>query len=644
MLFKYPEILYFLFLLIIPVIVHLFQLRKFKKVSFTNVVLLQNLVIKNRKSSQLKKWLTLCTRLFLLSALVFAFAQPFFSDTAIENKNHIAIYLDNSLSTDTKGNRGNSLKIASQEIIENILPEYTYSLITNSGIHQNISGEELKKVVLTVENSVKKLSLNSLFLQLSNLKNITENIFISDFQNIKEEKLRKTKLPTSLIQILPEKKDNLSVDSVYTTDNSNSKNIINVLIKNQGVSKENIPIAVYNDEKLISKQIFSVEANAEQTVIFSLEKTDSFLGRVKINYNDTFIFDNHFFFTLNTNEKINVSAIGISSDFLSGIYTDDEFKFSQSSIQNVNYNSISQQHLIILNEIESIPQSLISNLVEFSKNGGCLMIVPSAKANLNSYNSLFRNLSIGRILNPKKDSLKITQINFRHPLFQNVFDKKVRNFQYPDVYLRYPAKLSKASTLISFENNSSFIQQVTLPNSKVFWIASPLSRDNSNFKNSPLIVPVFYNIGQQSLRLSKLYYILAEPNIIELATPLEKDDILTIKNNHFSFIPLQQTYQTKVKLTTNDLPDQKGFYTITKGDTIIESIAFNNPKEESSLQYLNLQNANFTDKNIHILNSIAESFKKINDKNKVHWLWKWFLLTAIVSLLLEILILKYFKG
>ena len=35
--FKHPEILYFLFLLVIPVLVHLFQLRRFQKEYFTKI-------------------------------------------------------------------------------------------------------------------------------------------------------------------------------------------------------------------------------------------------------------------------------------------------------------------------------------------------------------------------------------------------------------------------------------------------------------------------------------------------------------------------------------------------------------------------------------------------------------------------------
>ena len=79
--FKHPELLYALFALLIPIIIHLFQLRKFKKEAFTNVAFLKKVTSQTRKSSQIKKWLTLITRLFLLACLIFAFAQPYFSKT-----------------------------------------------------------------------------------------------------------------------------------------------------------------------------------------------------------------------------------------------------------------------------------------------------------------------------------------------------------------------------------------------------------------------------------------------------------------------------------------------------------------------------------------------------------------------------------
>ena len=79
--FKHPEILYALLLLLIPILVHLFQLRRFKKEAFTNVKFLKAVTLQTRKSSQIKKWLILTTRLLLLGAIILAFAQPYFAKT-----------------------------------------------------------------------------------------------------------------------------------------------------------------------------------------------------------------------------------------------------------------------------------------------------------------------------------------------------------------------------------------------------------------------------------------------------------------------------------------------------------------------------------------------------------------------------------
>ena len=142
--FKNPEILYFLALLIIPILVHLFQLQKFVKVPFSNVAFLQKLVQQTRKSSRIKKWLILATRLLLFLAIIFAFSQPYISNKKVGLKQHNFIYLDNSLSTNTKGEKGNLLQIAAQEIIENVSEKDVYSLQTNSDFYDNITKTELK--------------------------------------------------------------------------------------------------------------------------------------------------------------------------------------------------------------------------------------------------------------------------------------------------------------------------------------------------------------------------------------------------------------------------------------------------------------------------------------------------------------------
>src|SRR5690606_1748862 len=138
MYFKHPEFLYFLFLLVIPIIVHLFQLRKFRKTPFTNVKFLKKVIVQTRKSSQLKKWLTLLARCLALTCLVFAFAPPFVPNSEIATKpTETVVYLDNSFSMQLEGKRGEMMKRAVQELLENFPEEKEFSLITNDQIYRN---------------------------------------------------------------------------------------------------------------------------------------------------------------------------------------------------------------------------------------------------------------------------------------------------------------------------------------------------------------------------------------------------------------------------------------------------------------------------------------------------------------------------
>ena len=131
--FKQPEILYFLFLLIVPILVHLFQLRRFKKEYFTNVRFLKILSIQTRKSSKIKKWLLLACRLLLLTCIILAFAQPFFESKDSKNANNeMYIILDNSFSMQAKGKKGELLKRAIQELLEETPENANFSLLTNA--------------------------------------------------------------------------------------------------------------------------------------------------------------------------------------------------------------------------------------------------------------------------------------------------------------------------------------------------------------------------------------------------------------------------------------------------------------------------------------------------------------------------------
>jgi hypothetical protein len=649
--FRHPEFLYFLGFLLIPILVHLFQLQRFKKTPFTNVALLQKLVLQTRKSSTLKKWIILAFRLLLFTALIIAFSQPYFSNQKTELTQHNFIYLDNSLSLNTTGEKGNLLQNSIKEIIENTSDKESYSLLTNTSFYKNNSAIELKNILLKTTTESKNSTLEAILLKIRSQEKEKTNtlnnyILISDFQKYTEKNnldVTNVKTTISFVKIPNTQKDNLSIDSVFINNEDNSNFSLNIIIKNQGAAKKNVPVALYNNSKVFAKQTFSIEENKEKTISFPIQNQTTFIGKISLNYSDAFNFDNNYFFTLNSTKKINVFSIGKSHEFLKKIYTKNEFNFSSSAIQNTNYNILEKQELIILNELNEIPNTLRTFLQKHLKENKSLVIIPSQKININSYNSFFNTLKKGSVLRLKNDSLRITAINFKNPFYKNVFSKEIKNFQFPIVKSHYQTNFTQTSSLVRFENQKNFMSKLFSKYGSVYWSASSLHTENSNFINSPLIVPLFYNFGKLSAKLPKPSYTIGNTNLIDIPIALEKNQVLVIKNNTNSFIPLQQAYNTKVTLETFEQPNTNGFYAVTHNNKTIHTLAFNYNNHESSLQFSNIKELIKGQKNATYSESVSAVFQGIKEKNKVTWLWKWFLVLAIVSLIFEILILKFFK-
>lgn len=373
--FKYPEILYFLGLLIIPIVIHLFQLQKFQKVAFTNVAFLKKITHQTRKSSSIKKWLVLLTRLMLLSAILFAFAQPYFSPKNNYEKNHTFLYLDNSLSTNTTGKKGNLLKASIQNIIDNTSEDSEYTLLTNTDYFESISKKILKNKLISLSATSKKRSIETVLLTINEFKKnkkntLNEAILITDLQGVYKNNFNNVTDRISIVKLTPSIQRNISIDSVYTAATSVNNTLVYVQLKNQGTAKNNIPIALYNNDTLVSKQLFSIDENNKKVISFQIRNTYPFLGKIKITHDDTFTFDNTFFFCLNTPKKINVLVVGNKAIYLNNIYTEDTFNVEQFSDKSLNYNVIQNQQLIILNELETISNTFAKSLVSFSKNGG----------------------------------------------------------------------------------------------------------------------------------------------------------------------------------------------------------------------------------------------------------------------------------
>lgn len=640
--FKHPEILYFLFFLVIPILVHLFQLRRFKKEYFTNVRFLKELSIQTRKSSKIKKWLLLATRLLLLTFIIIAFAQPFFKAKDTKNSsNEMYIVLDNSFSMQAKGQKGELLKRAVQELLENTPENQTFSLITNSETFWNTDIKSIRTQLQNLKYSALPFQLESAMAKIKSRKSAFNKdvVVITDAIGLESKQLKSINSDFNTYFIIPEaeQKNNASIDSVYIHQTLEDFYEIGLKLSAFGEKNKQIPVALYNQKKLIAKTLTKLESK-NKTIYFTIPKKD-FHGYAAITDNGL-EYDNNLYFSISKPKKNNIISIGTpeKSNFLSRIFTNDEFHFNNFAIGNLDYNAIENQDAIVLNELDEIPQALQTTLKSFVEKGGNLVLIPSAKASIGNLNVFFKNFGNIQFKSLENKEKLVTKINFNHPLFSGVFENKINNFQYPKTKSSFGIEGSNPAALY-YEDQTAFLTSINNPISSVYIFTTPINLENSNFQQSPLIVPVFYKMGISNQNNGVNALTIGNYNPFLVDASLSKDEILKVQNETETFIPVQQMLNDKVKLTFNDYPEQAGNFGIYNQKEHLQNISFNYNRTESDLAQAN-ENVLSDYKTINSIETVFDSLQTDRTDNQI---WKWFVIFALLFLVTEMAIIRFVK-
>lgn len=640
--FKQPEILYFLLFLLVPILVHLFQLRRFKKEYFTNVRLLKALSIQTRKSATIKKWLLLGCRMLLLACIILAFAQPYFDSLDQDNKsNEMYIILDNSFSMQAKGKKGELLKRAVQDLLEETPENTKFSLLTNTNSYWNTDIASIRKELQNLDYSATPFQLDNLISKIKAHKTPFKKdiIVITDAVGLTLNQIKNSKTESAPYFIIPkaEQKNNVGIDSVFIRQTLDDFYELSINTTNYSDDFKPVPMAIYNQNKLIAKTIITFK-NKKETVNFTIPK-QAFHGYVTIQDNDL-TYDNTLFFSLADRKKTTVMAIGSieNNSFLHRIYTSDEFVFNSTTLSTLDYNSIDKQDAIVLNELDEIPQALQTTLKSFVNKGGNLIIIPSEKSATNQTSSLLKELGSITLNSEAKNEKLITKINFNHPLFSGVFENKTDNFQYPKTQKSFTLS-GNSSPIVSYEDQSPFLISERKGVASVYVFSAPLNVRNSNFQQSPLIVPVFYKMALSKPNNGINALTIGDTNAYLISALLSKDDILTVKNKEESFIPIQHLLNNKVQLYFNDYPTKAGNFAIYNTNKVIENISFNYPRTESNLDQIDSN----TIADLQTSNSISTIFDTLQTSRSDNQIWKWFIIFALLFLLLEMAILKFLK-
>ena len=671
--FQNPQLLYFLFAVAIPILIHLFNFRKHRIIYFSSIRFLKEIKKDNRKKSKLKNLLILISRTLAISCLTLAFAKPYIPINSKNKKTgNVFIYVDNSFSMDAESINGRLLSIAKEKarsISKTYPSETNFWLINNDFLAQHNNSNnanEIASQIDAIKTSAYSKSLNQIVNRQASLNNENAHLYIiSDMQinGLQVEKLNNLDANTSLflIPLTANENNNISIDScwintpvfdnnqkisVYTTITNQSKNTLNdqaVFLKINSKQKSQQYISLKEKESKIISFTFMPENTAVQE------------GLIQIN-DHPISFDNNCYFTLKNTNKVTVLCINSSENntAITTLFNNDTslFNFKNTTVKNIDFNALKQKDIILINEVHEFSSGLINSLNNFTDNGGSIAIFPPKDIDLTTYNYTLKQLGIATFSALKTQSILLENINIKHPIYKQVFEGELDKINFPEIKKYYPIisqTNNNSITLLTLENNIEFLSLFDKGKGSIYLFNSPLNIKFNNFSKHALFVPTILNIATSSIRTESIYNTISPEDYFSSNAIKNRNAIVHLKNDKIDIIPTQKTHLGKQVFYTHNQVYENGIYTVEVEGKMIDAIAYNYTTTESESKILTISElkkwkSSVDLENIQIISGNTKSLiATINETQKAKELWKIALIFSLLFFATEILLIKLIK-
>ena len=687
--FTYPAFLFALSAIAIPIIIHLFNFRKFKTVYFSNIRFLKEVKQETQAKSKLKHLLVLAARILAITFLVFAFAQPFIP---VENKKvvigdkAISIFVDNSFSMDAINKNGTLLDEAKKraaEIVSAYKATDRFQLLTNDfeGKHQRlVNKEEFTQLLDEIKigpgsHSISEIATRQMDVLQHFGTEIKISFIISDFQkssvNIDQIK-NDTGISFNLVPITAAEKNNVYIDSCwFETPVRQFGQIEKLHVRIKNVSDkilENNSIKLFINEVQKTPASFNIDKESETEVVLSFASKEIGFQSCRIELNDYPVtFDDKFYFSFEVAKNIPVLCINSfiedisksESPYLNKLFGSDSLFILKKSPENkLDYSTLSNNKLIILNELKTISSGLAQELKRFMSIGGSVLVFPNSEIDLNSYKEFLLTANANYFERLDTVATKVDRINLEHEIYKDVFDKKnlnITNLNLPLVNKHYRISKSTRSNeeyLLKLQNDDVFFSKYDVDKGKLYLSSVSLQAGFSNFPKHAIFVPTLYKIGIYSQSSSPLFYTIGNNETIESTNILTGENVYHIKgiNTNFDIIPEHKAMDAKIEIYVHDQIAEAGNYNLYAGKDLITGLSFNFNRKESDMNCYSpdelkeqLVKMNFN--NFSILDSGIQSLKQsLIEIEQGKKLWKLCIILALLFLLVEGLLLRFMKG
>jgi len=663
MIFQHPGFLYACALVAIPIILHLFHLRRRKKIIFPSLELLQSIQKQQRSTKKLKDILILFIRCLALLALIFAFAQPFIPASKNAQQGRNLIILDNSLSMQASSLMQAGLPMAKKlgtDLVKEIKSD-AWSLVSQEGYFgefKPLSKNEVLEKISALEPSNNSVRLEEQLQHIAGmgLDSLDQIFILGDWQKQAYTLAKKHTLPKlTLIPVSPVSKGNIAIDSVWFNSpihlSGKTEEIACRIINYSEEAVEDQTLSLNINGKNVGVKPFTCAANEFVDVQFSFQNPTKTIVEGTLSIQEPAVsFDNSYYFAFNTQEKINVASIGgvkFNALFQKLLKADEEYNLTTFAEKQLNVTELSKATVCILELNATISSGVQAALKSFLSAGKVLIIFPSVNADIPFPNLDF--LDQGKLKISFTNNISLRSFNQESLLVQGLFQRIPNKPTLPLVKEAYKFAASPYYTsLLKYSDGSAFAIEIQDKGYCFIWGANPVEETNSLARNALFPALVFrmleYGSGSklQAIRANEQAQFVFNTNYQNENIRLENSD------KNIALIPDIKRVGNTYELSTKRFNLAAGLYRLKGNNEHIASLGINPNNVESDFTFYDINTwikdaeafglkAQVTEAN---LSSFSADIANLYDGKA---LWKYFIYFALLCVCIEIVLIKIWK-
>lgn len=668
--FLYPGFLFLLLAVAIPILIHLFNFRKFKKVYFSNVQFLKAAKDEQASMSKLRDILILICRVLVIIFLVLAFAQPYFStgkEVNPEAGNLVNIYIDNSYSMEAVNKEGSLLdeaKRRAKELAKQYALNDRFQLTTNDfeGRHQRVvSYEELVKLIDDVRISPIQRSLQQVINRQETADGGKRNVFsyiLSDFQKAFSGKSAVASDQNdylALIRIHANTIPNIAADSIWSLSPAHKpgeEEKFVVQLHNYGEEDGKdiaVKLVVNNQQRAAVRIDVPAGKSVNDTLTFS--GLSSGWQKATLTIKDyPIVFDDELKFTFKVGTGLTILQISGDPEekYISSLFkADPYFKLTRMAESNVSYSSFANYDLIVLSGLKTPSSGLAQQLKNYAQNGGSVVVFPDLGNDIAAFSSFLKALSLPSVSSLGKDTVNVSKIDLKSNLFNDVFEDIPSKLDLPRInrYFNYVKRSTTArEDIMELPSGEPLFSRYNVGAGQLYLSATSLNKGDSNLPQHPIFVPLLYKIAFNSVQQQPLYYTIGKDNLLFTSQlSITPGQSLRLVSKTQEVIPEVRQLPGKTLLYIADQIKAPGFYELLKTGSLITTYAFNENRAESDMHYADDKELQqLAGKDLTVINSRTDAITAAVENNRTE-LWKLCLVLCAVFLAVEALLIRFFN-